>query len=72
MSEPRGEQKHGEQKGEQTFLESIEQAAGDASRVLDLTLARFGAETGTLHELGADGLLHLKAWAGAFRKSCCR
>ena len=65
MGEPHGQQKHGEQKGERTFLESIEQASGDASRVLELTLARFGAETGTLHELGEDGLLHLKAWAGS-------
>lgn len=47
------------------FLEEIRKVAGDVSRALNLTLSHFNADTGTLHELGADGLLHLKAWAGA-------
>ncbi len=47
-----------------SFLEEIGAAAADPSRVLQLTLRHFQADTGTLHELGADGLLHLKAWAG--------
>ena len=46
------------------FLEQVEQAAGDPSRVLELALSHFHADTGTLHEMGSDGLLHLKAWAG--------
>ncbi len=46
------------------FLEQVDQAAADPSRVLELTLSHFRADTGTLHEMGPDGLLHLKAWAG--------
>jgi GAF domain-containing protein len=46
------------------FLEEIGRSAKDPSRALDLTLKHFGADTGTVHELGPDGLLHLKAWAG--------
>ncbi len=46
------------------FLEQVEQAAADPSRVLELTLSHFRADTGTLHEMGPDGMLHLKAWTG--------
>jgi L-methionine (R)-S-oxide reductase len=37
----------------------------DPDQMLRLTLERFGVETGTLHVLGADGLLHLRAFAGS-------
>jgi GAF domain-containing protein len=33
--------------------------------MLRLTLEHFGVETGTLHVLAADGLLHLRAFAGS-------
>ena len=46
------------------FLKQVEQAAADPSRVLELTLSHLRADTGTLHEIGPDGLLHLRAWAG--------
>ena len=49
---------------EAEFLEAVE-AAGTPLPALELTLSHFRADTGTLHELGPDGLLHLKAWAGA-------
>ena len=37
----------------------------DPDEMLRLTLQHFHAETGTLHVLGADGLLHLRASAGS-------
>lgn len=37
----------------------------DPDRLLQATLQHFHAETGTLHVLGADGLLHLRASAGS-------
>ena len=37
----------------------------DAAELLRLTLEHFGAETGTIHVLEADGMLHLRALAGA-------
>ena len=36
----------------------------DADRLLQLTLEHFGADTGTIHVLESDGMLHLRA-AGA-------
>ena len=36
----------------------------DPHRLLQLTLQEFDAETGTIHVLGADGMLHLRASAG--------
>ena len=50
---------------EEAFLEQLRDHALDPSRVLDLTLRHFRADTGTIHELGSDELLHLKAWAGS-------
>ena len=47
-----------------SFLEEVGAAAADLPRVLQLTLRHFQADSGTLHELGPDGLLHLKAWTG--------
>lgn len=47
-----------------TLLEAVREAADDYAKILDLTLSHFDVETGTLHELGPDGLLHLKGWAG--------
>ena len=47
-----------------TFLSKVRGAAGDADAVLCLTIEHFRVDTGTFHELGPDGLLHLKAWAG--------
>jgi GAF domain-containing protein len=46
------------------FLAAVEAAAGDRSKALALTLERMSADTGTIHLLGEDGLLHLEAWAG--------
>ena len=46
------------------FLAQIGRVAGDPSEVLRLTIAQLGAETGTIHRLGPDGLLHLQARAG--------
>lgn len=46
------------------LLEQVRAAAGDPARALELTLAHLQADTGTLHSLGDDGLLHLEAWAG--------
>jgi GAF domain-containing protein len=46
------------------FLAQITKLAGDPSEVLRLTIARLRAETGTIHRLGPDGLLHLEARAG--------
>ncbi len=50
---------------EKAFLEELRCQADDLSQVLDLTLRHFRADTGTIHELGSDDLLHLKAWAGS-------
>ncbi len=36
----------------------------DPQRLLQLTLDHFNAETGTIHVLESDGLLHLRALAG--------
>ena len=36
-------------------------AAGNYSEALELTIAHFRADSGTIHMLEADGLLHLKA-----------
>ena len=37
----------------------------DPNQLLRLTLEHFGAETGTIHVLESDGLLHLRALAGS-------
>ena len=50
---------------DEAFLEKLRDQAGDLSQVLDLTLRHFRADTGTIHELGSDELLHLKAWSGS-------
>ena len=49
----------------EAFLAQVRDAAGEADVLLRLTLDYFEADTGTLHRLGPDGLLHLKAWAGS-------
>lgn len=41
--------------------DEIRAAAGDCQRLLELTIRHFAAESGTVHLLGPDGLLHLKA-----------
>jgi L-methionine (R)-S-oxide reductase len=45
------------------FLDQIQPAlsAGQLQEVLRLTIANFQADTGTIHLLEADGVLHLKA-----------
>src|ERR1700692_446291 len=45
------------------LLEQIkpELSAGNLQGVLDLTLEHFRADTGTIHLLESDGVLHLKA-----------
>lgn len=40
--------------------------AKELSEALGFVVHSFGAETGTLHLLGADGLLHLRATSGQF------
>ncbi len=49
----------------EAFLAQVRDAAGEPDVLLRLTLDHFEADTGTLHSLGPDGLLHLKAWAGS-------
>ena len=44
------------------FLDQVRAAAHDRDRVLRLALGHFRADTGTIHELGSDGVLHLTAW----------
>ena len=41
----------------------------EAKQALEEALKRFSADTGTLHRLGPDGMLHLEAWAGAIPDS---
>jgi signal transduction protein with GAF and PtsI domain len=41
-------------------------AAKEPSEALNIIVRAFGADTGTLHFLGDDGLLHLKALSGQF------
>ena len=43
-----------------SLLDTV-RAVGNYSEALDLTIAHFGADSGTVHMLGSDGLLHLKA-----------
>ena len=49
-----------------TFPEQIDQAIRDGGlqKALELTIAHFKAESGSLHLLEGDGLLHLKASHG--------
>ena len=44
------------------FLDQVRTATHDPNRALRLTLGYFQADTGTIHELGSDGVLHLTAW----------
>ena len=46
------------------LLESVRAVRDDPRAVLGLVLEEFRAETGTLHRLGEDGMLHLEAYAG--------
>lgn len=46
------------------FFDRVRAAAADDNAVLLLALGELGADTGTVHRLGDDGLLHLAAWAG--------
>ena len=36
----------------------------EAKQALEAAIERFDADTGTLHRLGEDGMLHLEAYAG--------
>jgi GAF domain-containing protein len=47
-----------------SFLEEVSKQAGNPSEVLRLIAERLGAETGTIHRLRPDGLLHLEARVG--------
>ena len=44
------------------FLDQVRAEVQDRNRALRLTLDHFRADTGTIHELGSDGVLHLTAW----------
>jgi GAF domain-containing protein len=46
------------------FLAKISERAKEPDQVLRLTIEHLEAETGTIHRLGPDGLLHLEAKAG--------
>ena len=46
------------------FLDRVRAAKDDDNAALLLALGELGADTGTVHRLGADGMLHLEAWAG--------
>ena len=46
------------------FLSRVRDAKDDPAGALAAALERFQAETGTLHRLGEDGMLHLEAHAG--------
>lgn len=46
------------------FLQNLAEVT-DPDGLLQATLERFGAETGTIHVLETDGLLHLRAVAGS-------
>ena len=52
-----------------SFLAQIEAAASEPDRALSLTLGHFRAETGTIHYIEPDGLLHLAAHAGNIPES---
>lgn len=54
----------GEGMSDSELLDEISKVAGDRAKVMDLVLAHFDADTGTIHVLGPDGMLHLQAWAG--------
>ena len=49
---------------ESALLEQLRASGSDAAQALQLILDRLSCETGTIHQLGDDGLLHLEAWAG--------
>jgi len=49
---------------DEAFLAKIREQAANPSEILRLTLVHLGAETGTIHRLAPDGLLHLQAQAG--------
>jgi GAF domain-containing protein len=53
----------------EAFLAAARAAASEPKRALELTLEHFAADTGTLHLLREDGLLHLEAWAGHIPES---
>ena len=46
------------------FLSRIRDAKRDPVAALKAALEHFNAETGTIHRLGEDGMLHLEAHAG--------
>jgi L-methionine (R)-S-oxide reductase len=51
-------------RAEEPFLAALERsakAADDWDRVLSAILEQFAADSGTIHVLGGDGVLHLKA-----------
>lgn len=54
----------GEGMSDSELLDKIGKVAGERTKVMDLVLAHFDADTGTIHMIGPDGLLHLEAWAG--------
>lgn len=54
---------------DQELLDEITKMADDRERAMSLLLDHLKADTGTIHELGPDGLLHLKTWAGGIPES---
>ena len=49
---------------ERFLWENESQMRTEAKQALQAAIERFGADTGTLHRLGEDGMLHLEAYAG--------
>lgn len=46
------------------FLDRVREAKDDPAQALAAALEHLSAETGTIHRLGEDGMLHLEAHAG--------
>ncbi len=46
------------------LLDGVRESSSDACRALELILGHLDCDTGTIHRLGDDGMLHLDAWAG--------
>ena len=49
---------------EPDFINQVRSQAASPSAALELILDHLNCETGTIHSLGDDGMLHLEAWAG--------
>ena len=53
----------------EVFLAAARSVADNPKQALEMALEHFAADTGTLHRMGGDGMLHLEAWAGHIPES---